>query len=228
MFVTTFSEVLSADRFGTYVAWAGSDDVLAQRLYTYNVQLSAALYGPLHMVEVALRNACDRALRQTYGAGWIDDPAVLVAHHQHDAILRARSKLAREGKVETDGRMIAELNFGFWTSLFDRTSQHLWPTLRPAFKAKGIQASPIRVKLRNLRRLRNRIAHYEPILTLPLASFYGEATTLTGWLSPRAAAWISRHSTWPTIYPSVPILSLDPTATFLRFEPAALPYLPTL
>ncbi len=223
--MSAFSAVLSSDRFSTYLVWADGDDALAQRLYTYNVQLSAALYGPMHMVEVALRNACDQTLTQRHGASWIDSAAVLVTTRQQDAITGARKQLAHDNKTETHGRMVAELNFGFWTSLFDRRSHHLWGQLRPIFQAKGVQPSPIRVQLRELRRLRNRIAHYEPILALPLAHLYGEITTLTGWLSPDAAAWIARHSTWQTIYPAVPIL-IPNQAGALRFEPAALPYLP--
>lgn len=43
----TFVDAISADRFSTYRLWAGQDDALARRLYTFNVQLSEALYGPL-------------------------------------------------------------------------------------------------------------------------------------------------------------------------------------
>lgn len=50
----TLISALSADRFSTYLQWTSGDQPLAERLYTYNVQLSAALYGPLHMQEVAL------------------------------------------------------------------------------------------------------------------------------------------------------------------------------
>ena len=65
----TFVDAISADRFSTYRLWADQDDALATRLYTFNVQLSAALYGPLHMLEVALRNVADRQLTAKRGAG---------------------------------------------------------------------------------------------------------------------------------------------------------------
>jgi hypothetical protein len=63
----TFVDAISADRFSTYRRWADQDDALAERLYSFNVQLSAALYGPLHMLEVALRNVSDRQLGQARG-----------------------------------------------------------------------------------------------------------------------------------------------------------------
>src|SRR3546814_17797872 len=67
------SDVCSSDLFDTYLKWAGADQTLAERLYTYNVQLSAALYGPLHMLEVVLRNMADARLAAQHGAAWIDD-----------------------------------------------------------------------------------------------------------------------------------------------------------
>ncbi len=75
----TFADVLSTDRFATYRAWANGDDALALRLYTFNVQLSAALYGPLHMLEVALRNRADAQLTTVYGPNWVDDATALPA-----------------------------------------------------------------------------------------------------------------------------------------------------
>ena len=121
--------------------------------------------------------------------------------------------------------MIAELTLGFWSSLFGRDATHLWQHLRPIFQAKGIQRGLIAGQLRDLRLLRNRVAHYEPILSQPLAQRYGNLTTLTGWLSPSAAAWIARTSTWLTLYPAVPVLVPD-AAGALRVEPAVLPFLP--
>lgn len=222
----TLIDALSPDRFDTYVNWAGGDHALAARLYTYNVQLSAALYGPLHMHEVALRNAADRALQQRYGPNWFDDATVLVTVYQRNCITKARQTLQQDGKAGLRSQIIAELNYGFWSSLFGRQSHHLWQTLRPAFQAKGVQRGAVAQDLRELRRLRNRIAHYEPIIALPLAQRYASITTLTGWLSPSAAAWIANYSTWPALYPAVPILVPDPASGNLIVAPTALAFLP--
>src|SRR3546814_13937111 len=83
--VPTFVHALSADRFDTYLKWAGADQTLAERLYTYNVQLSAALYGPLHMLEVVLRNMADARLAAPHGPAVSDDPSILVPHSQPGA-----------------------------------------------------------------------------------------------------------------------------------------------
>jgi hypothetical protein len=115
---------------------------------------------------------------------------------------------------------------GFWTSFLGRQSHHLWQWLRPVFQTRGLQRHQLAAQLKDVRTLRNRVAHYEPILALPLAQRYAEVTTLTGWLSSAAAAWINRHSSWQSIYPAVPILTTDPTTKITRMDPAVLPYLP--
>ena len=222
----TFVDAISADRFSTYRLWTDQDDALAKRLYTFNVQLSAALYGPLHMLEVALRNVTDLRLTAMRGVDWMDDPATLTTNYQRLCITKAREQLARGRKAGTHGQMVAELNFGFWSSLLGRQSHHLWGDLRPMFQAKGIQRHSIAPQLSDFRTLRNRVAHYEPILALPLAQRYADITTLTGWLSPGAAAWINDTSEWAAAYPGVPILVTDPATNQTRISPGVLGFLP--
>jgi hypothetical protein len=224
--VPTFVDAISADRFSTYRLWAGQDEALATRLYTFNVQLSAALYGPLHMLEVALRNVADRQLTAKRGANWMDDAQTLTTRYQQDCVTKARDQLTRDGKAGTHGQMVAELNFGFWGSLFGRQSHHLWGDLRPIFQAKGIQRHSIALQLSDFRTLRNRVAHYEPILALPLAQRYADITTLTGLLSPSAAGWTNNTSEWAAAYPGVPILVTDPATNQTRVSPGVLGFLP--
>ena len=221
----TLIDVLSNERFETYRRWADGDEALAVRLYTFNVQLSAALYSPLHILEVALRNLVDRRLTAIYGPDWLNDPVALPGRYQRDCVAKARTQLLREHKPASHGQMIAELTFGFWSSLFGRDATRLWQHLRPIFQTKGLQRGTVAAQLRDLRRLRNRVAHYEPILAQPLGHLYGDLTTLTGWLSPAAAAWLSRTTSWGHIYPAVPILVPDGAGN-LRIEPAIIPFLP--
>ena len=89
-----------------------------------------------------------------------------------------------------------KLKFGFWGSPFGRSSHHLWQDLRPIFQARGVQRISIALQLDDFRALRNRVAHYEPILALPLAQRYADITMLTGWLSASAVAWINETSEW--------------------------------
>ncbi len=222
----TFIQILSPERFATYSAWAGGNPDLARRLYTYNVQLSAALYGPLHMLEISLRNVTDQRLTAAFGAGWLTDPAVVTGFGQVKRVQSAQTQLTTQRKAGTHGQMVAELSFGFWSSLYSRQSHHLWNTLRPGFQATGVQRGSLSRDLDNLRNLRNRIAHYEPIISSPLAQLYGNLTTIAGWLSPTGASWIAASSTWSTVYPGIPILVPDPATGQLKLDTNAIAHLP--
>jgi hypothetical protein len=130
----TFIDAISVDRLSTYRRWAGQDDALAKRLYTFNVELSAALYGPLHMLEIALRNVADRQLTTRRGIDWMDDADTLPVPYQQTCVVKAREQLVRDRKAVTHSQMIAELNFGFWSSLFGRRSSHLWGIFGRSFR----------------------------------------------------------------------------------------------
>ncbi|MGR9459370.1 hypothetical protein ACU8V1_25850 (plasmid) [Rhizobium leguminosarum] len=217
-------DILSAERFSTYLLWANNDFALGERLYSYNVQLSADFYSSLHMLEITLRNKCDAALTAAHNPAWFDDAAVLIDPYQRKCVQDARSLLLRERKPASHGQMIAELNFGFWSSLFGRSSSHLWGTLRPMFNTGGLQRPTIAQKLRDLRRLRNRIAHYEPILAQPLTALHADVLNLTSWMSVEAAAWITTHS--QIAYPATPIIITDPVTGQSAFDTALTGHLP--
>ena len=86
---------------------------------------------------------------------------------QIDKIQDARKTILKEKRQITPGKLIAELTFGFWTSLFDaRFERILWKDLRLAFprcpKAER-QRRSVSSKLNSIRKLRNRIFHHESI-----------------------------------------------------------------
>jgi hypothetical protein len=218
-------DILSVDRFSTYLLWAGGDAALGERLYSYNVQLSADFYSSLHMLEIALRNKADDALSSTYGGNWLDDQVVLCDQYQQRCVAEAKVMLRREGKVATHSQIIAELNFGFWSSLFGKSSNHIWGhTLRKIFRTQGLKRSHIAEKLRNLRRLRNRVAHYEPILAQPLVALHADVLRLASWLSVDASTWITAHSN--ITYPATSLILTDPATGVSVFNTTHLGYVP--
>lgn len=217
-------DVLSVDRISTYLGWAAYDMPIAERLYTYNVQLSAEFYGSLHMFEVALRNRCDHALTEVMGTNWFRDDTVLQDQYQKTCVSSATQILLKQNKTANHSQMIAELNLGFWSSLFGKSSNHLWGTLRPIFNHQGLQRKMISGRLREIRLLRNRIAHYEPILALPIGNIHSDVLKLTSWLSVDASAWILSYST--VNYPATSIIVKDPTTGVAIFDRALVGYLP--
>lgn len=193
---------ISIERFVTYRRLTADDDSAAA-LYTANVALSGAFYGPLQALEVALRNAVDHELSSSH-PGWLTGAPGL-----HEAELRqvasARDRLTRQGKPHVHGRLVAELMFGFWTALFANAyDTDLWRmSLHRIFYPRQ-QRSDVHDALDRLRTLRNRIAHHEPIVQRRLHDDHQRILDLLSWISPEMQDWVGRHSRVE------PLLALQP------------------
>lgn len=59
----SLSQLLTAERLGSYLHWSGGDLQAAFALYEWNMSASAAVMHTTGMVEVVVRNAMDRALQ---------------------------------------------------------------------------------------------------------------------------------------------------------------------
>lgn len=82
-----------------------------------------------------------------------------------DSIVQAQRKVNERQDVPTPGHVIAELHFGFWVGLFaNNYHSALWVNrLESAFPNYSGTRKDLHVDLERLRKLRNRIAHHEPI-----------------------------------------------------------------
>ena len=206
--VNTFhalERAFSPERIQTYLAAAGGDQEIALQLYARNAQLGAAFHGPLQALEVALRNTMHARLESRYGSQWYANPAAGLDSHANDSIAGV---LRRGAGVSTAGQFVASMSLGFWVRLvgrggwvnggrkvdYDRT---LWrPALHRAFP--GCSRRKVQRRLDSLRRLRNRIAHHEPIIGRDLDKDYDEFLEAVEWISADVRAWIERHSNLPS------------------------------
>ena len=68
-----FEVAISLERFARYLNWTGGDHDRALELYALNTRLSEALYTPLQMLEVALRNRVHKVLAEARHDRWFDD-----------------------------------------------------------------------------------------------------------------------------------------------------------
>ncbi|WP_322747278.1 MULTISPECIES: hypothetical protein [unclassified Frankia] len=162
------------------------------------MEISAAFHESLGLLEVVLRNALHDQLTVWHGQTgrrdhWYDDPVgILEAHRRHD-IAATRVRLQREGKAVAPGRIIAELSFGFWRYLLTRRYEAtLWtPALRHAFPGlRPTRRASVYAPTNDLVRLRNRIAHHEPIHNRPLATLQDDIFLVAGYIDPAVEAWI--------------------------------------
>lgn len=103
----------------------------------------------------------------------------------------ALDRLQRNGKRVTDGRVVAELSFGFWVGLLGPGRNYemvLWrPALRHAFGSHRVVRKDLHRTLNRLRVLRNRLAHAEPVFQRDLAADYADILRLLKVLSETAA-----------------------------------------
>ncbi|MFD9664873.1 hypothetical protein ACFWAY_25155 [Rhodococcus sp. NPDC059968] len=191
--------VLSAPRSSTYVAATGGDTTKAVDLYGWNARISAALMLPSHFAEVSTRNAVSDALSTVYGPQWpwdntfeqsLPSPNGRPFNPQRDL----RETRRRE---PTTGKVIAELKFAFWQGMF--TARHdvrIWNhqilTLFP--NASGMTAEQLRRRiyddLEAIRKLRNRIAHHEPIFSRNLGDDLMRILELIELRSTPTADWV--------------------------------------
>ena len=184
---------MSDERFATYLRLAAGDRRRALQFYTRNVALGSAFHGPLQALEVTLRNAIHNAMTQVHGTPWFENAPLRAS--ERDAVEKARQSLRREHKPHNPGRIVAEVNFGFWVALFAKKyDATLWRTVLHGLFGRERTRGRLHDQLDRLRTLRNRIAHHEPILHRVLQADYDELLWLLGRLSPETAAWVAHHS----------------------------------
>lgn len=193
---------LSADRFGTYVRECAGNRARGLALYEWNALVGQAMQRDLGHVEVALRNAYDRAVRDRWqrDVHWLLDPQSPV----HKPLMRrgvdvnARTRAAvvdavrrAGGETQPPGKVIAELSFGFWRYLTSRAHEKTWwvPYLHRAYPPRTDRRKVDRT-VAELAALRNRIAHLEPIFKQDLRRAQSSLLTIAELLHPDLADYL--------------------------------------
>jgi hypothetical protein len=197
-------DALSAPRLGTYEAATTGTSQLsgALALYGWNAQVSAAMLAPLHLCEVVIRNAVADALAAAHGPQWPWDAGFMRSLPNPGIGYNPRRDIvaARTGRTTT-GKVIPELKFVFWQTMFtSRFDARLWSlhlrTILPhadATKTVAQVRALVYHELEQLRKLRNRIAHHEPIFTRNLADDFQKVHDLIAFRCPFTAVWMTNN-----------------------------------
>jgi hypothetical protein len=194
----------SPGRMEPYVRFSGGLLEPAFRLYAWNVEVSSAFAGPLHCLEIVLRNAMHRALSAYFSKeDWWNHSRILLHKTAIQSIDAANDKLRRLAKGVTADRMVAELSLGFWVALLGKGLNYetrLWrPALRSAFPLYTGQRAALHEELETVRRLRNRISHLEPIHRRHHLADHRKILRIVGYVSPEAVSFIERHDRVPLV-----------------------------
>lgn len=188
--------LLSVPRLGTYTAACGGDVKAAIELYQWNLEVSSALFTPIHYFEVALRNTIDMRLTKDFGGSqsWFDAPTTPLSGGGKGKVAQAKGRVTAAGHQITHGRVVAELSLGFWWTLFaDSYNRTLWgPSLRHAFPQA--RRDRLHYEIDKIRLLRNRIAHHEPLIAYDLAAEYTRILQTAERIDVRLAWWIDATS----------------------------------
>lgn len=174
--------------------------------HLWNIQLSEALYPSLQTLEVALRNSFHLAATDRFSNNrWCEDSTLFRNEHEIETVKDALAELQREKKPLEPDRIVAELNFGFWTSLFNRRyEQVFWPwMLKPVFPhmpASSRTRHTLSARLNEIRKLRNRIFHHERINHWSnLDIKHSELLETIAWISPSLRNAISAVDRFPSV-----------------------------
>ena len=212
---------LTKTRLASYLQATSGDVEAAIGLYDWNTSVASALYEDLGRLEVVFRNAVDDALLR-YGSarGWADAwyRQMQLFQGQHcmrarEDIDAARRRATRGGRrPEVHGKVIAELSFGFWRYLCERSYlTSLWvPAVAAAFPMHPAAPDPRQVRgdvadrMQRLHFLRNRIAHHEPIHRRDLPRDHERLLQLVGWMCSDSHAWIAATSRTPAVIAARP------------------------
>jgi hypothetical protein len=202
--------LFSAERLARFYAVARQDAIEASLLYAGNIKLSESLYPSLAIAEIVLRNAINRQLKFLFGTpDWYlylsQDP---VLADLQPSIDKAQTYILDRQEALTADKMVAELTFGFWVTLFNRAYEEvLWKQLRLTFahlpKADR-QRATVSVVLNDVRKLRNRVYHNEPICwrLAQLQQQHQKVLQLIGWVEPEALVWLQQLDRFSTVLDS--------------------------
>ena len=198
--LSNIPNMLSQPRFATYLQHCNNDRASALALYQWNLELSSAFVIPLHILEVSLRNAVVESLEIVHTSNWPWNQGLIRRLPNPKVGYSPTRDLSNVAKMQnpTMGKVVAELKFVFWEKMFTkRHDKRLWNNhIRTSFPNAPLTMTEaqIRAQIYNdvftIRKLRNRIAHHEPIFTRNLQNDFDKIHALISWRDKVTADWM--------------------------------------
>lgn len=162
-------------------------------LYQWNAQMAAAALEQLAYLEVLLRHAVDTQLAAKMGEEERKIPWFLLAEFKSEqsyTIEEVRSRLRKHGK-ETRDQIVAGLSFGFWSGWFGPKHEDLWRSaLHKAFPNGSGRRKDISIKVEQIRKFRNRVAHHDSLLNVDIGFEMQAIFELAEMINEDVAQWM--------------------------------------
>lgn len=175
---TEFESIISPERMRKYNVACGGNTTKAMTLYRYNLRLSQEMYVVVSCFEVALRNRIDAVMKAKWGNDWLRDfilPSGVLysdkrAENTKKIIEKEYNDLIKHKKY-SHTKLLSEVGFGVWKYMFSNiqyllTGQvllNVFPNKPKSTKELRYNNTYIFGELDFINKLRNRIAHHEPI-----------------------------------------------------------------
>ena len=142
-----FEELFSAKRMQKYLAACNNDTRRAMTLYRYNLRLSQEMFTIISCFEVVLRNHIDKEMVSQRGNDWLRED-----NYSHS-------------------KLLSEMEFGVWKYMFSNAAYALmgqrllriFPNKPTSSRQHRYDNTYVFQELDYINKLRNRIAHHEPI-----------------------------------------------------------------
>ena len=158
-------------------------------------EISAALWVHIMAFETTLRDFISENLQRIYGViNWWLVPNLLSRSDLKDINYAIKGLNGRQLPISNEN-IVANLSFSFWVELLSkRYHQKIWMKLVKFFPAYPGRREDFYNKAREIRNLRNVIAHHGPILRRDLFRDHAYLHELTALLDPELANEVKRKS----------------------------------
>lgn len=219
---------LSCERLKKYLERVKGDRAVALRLYLWNNRVAAAINAPLSQFEICLRNSIslaltDKSVADGHGPNW--HTYRRLKHHNQDVsnyfeTTREKARGNRNGFDPALPDFIAASTFNLWREFCK-------PSYAGVFWAKRILISFPHISIKSdartalpeihhrvdlLLKLRNRIAHHEPLIgaryekpCAKLLERHKEMAEMLEWMDPNFARWVASFDEFLQIMDTCPI-----------------------
>lgn len=207
-YIAELERVLSHARLSRYRP-AGGDDIAMVVNYLWNSELSETFYHSLGALETALRNSIHATLTGVHRRpDWYATPGFLKPR-QSEQVNGVKQRIEEAGKPILPGRVVAGLDFGFWTTLLSGGYGHLWSDNAHALIRQTFPNAPAHMQSRKqvhgrfntTRLLRNRVFHYECIIDdQALTQKHLDIIDAIGWISPQLQSSVTYFDRFLDVY----------------------------
>jgi len=174
-----FENIITPVRMGRYLVACGNRTQKAMTLYRKNLKLSQELFTVISCFEITLRNVIDNHYHGLFGNDWLRNAASPGGRFDNAKCrvtkLTINDAISKLGVNYTHHKMVAELGFGFWRFMFAQnqykacgnTLLQVFPNKPRSTPSMQYNQGYVFDQLKEINKIRNRIAHHEPICFSP-------------------------------------------------------------